>query len=138
MGHTVTAAGWRWGVPARIVALQLAATVLVAAAGLWWSQSAALSALLGGVAVFVPNACFAFWLGRGEAGADAAGATRAAAALFGQWLAKLGLTVALLLGVVVAIEVVPAAFVAGLAVTLLAPLAMPWTGGQRRGGASGR
>lgn len=130
MGHTVTVAGRRWGVPARVVALQFAATVLIAAAGLWWSQSATLSALLGGVVVFVPNACFAFWLGRAKPGADVEGASRAAAALLGQWAAKLALTVALLLGVVVTVDVIPAAFVAGLLVASLAPLAMPWTGGQ--------
>ena len=123
MGHTVTAAGRRWGVPARIVAMQLAATVLVAAAALWWRPGAAFSALLGGAVAVVPNICFAFCLGRGEAAVDGVGAARAGAVLLGQWLAKFLLTGALVLAAIAMVDLVAAAFVVGLAGALLAPLA---------------
>lgn len=103
--------------------MQLVATGLVTAAALWWSPRAAFSALLGGVAVLVPNACFAFWLGRGGTAADGLAAAQAAAGLLGQWLAKVVLTVALLLAAIAMVDVAAAAFVIGLAAALLAPVA---------------
>ena len=123
MGHTATADDRRWGVPARVIALQLGAATLVALVALWWGADAAVSALLGGVVAVVPNAWFAWRLRGGEAAGDQSAVARAAAGLFGQWLVKLALTVTLMLAAITLLDAIGPAFFVGLAAALLAPLA---------------
>ena len=124
MSHSATAGAVRCGVPFRVVALQAAATALAAAVALAWGAEAVVSVLLGGAVAVVPNACFA-WTLRGGGGADGAGAMRAAAGVLLRWIGKMALTVGLLVLAVGFLTPVYAAFVAGLAVALLAPLGAP-------------
>ena len=123
MSHSATAGAARCGVPFRVVALQAAATALAAAVALAWGGEAVVSVLLGGAVAVVPNACFA-WTLRGG-GADGAGAMRAAAGVLLRWVGKMALTVGLLVLALGFLTPVYAAFVAGLAVALLAPLGAP-------------
>jgi len=117
----------RWGTPIRVVGLQVAVTLLVAAAALAWGVDAAWSSLLGGIAAFVPNAYFAWAASRAGHPADGqAGeqdqAVREAGRLLARWVVKIMLAVALL---VVALTVVGAGglgFFVGLGAALMAPL----------------
>lgn len=124
MSHSATAGAVRCGVPFRVVALQAAATALAAAVALAWGAEAVVSVLLGGAVAVVPNACFA-WTLRGGSDADGAGAMRAAAGVLLRWIGKMALTVGLLVLALGFLTPVYAAFVAGLAVALLAPLGAP-------------
>ncbi len=121
MSQSATADESRWGVPFRVVALQVAATALTAGVALAWGGAAAASALLGGAVACVPNACFA-WTLRGGDGAAAMGA---AAGVLVRWVGKIALTVGLLMAALVFLAPAPEAFVAGLAVALLAPFGAP-------------
>lgn len=127
MGHIATADETRWGVRARVLALQAGATVLVAGVALFWGKDAAWAALVGGAVAVLPNAAFAWMLGRGG-GVAAAQAARA----LGQWLGKVALTVGLLVVAIAHLEVGGVWFVAGLAAALLAPLGVPFTGALGR------
>ncbi len=124
----MTASGPRWGVPVRVVVLQAAVALLVVALALPWGVDEAKSALLGGVAAWLPNAYFAWRLTR-FAGAAGQYAVRAAALVLGQWAAKLALTVALLAAALVVADAGGLSFFAGLGAVLLAPLASPLLGG---------
>lgn len=124
MNHSATAGEARCGVPFRVVALQAAATALTGAIALAWGADAAASALLGGAVAVVPNACFA-WTLRGGGAADGAAASSAAAGVLLRWVGKMALTVGLLVLALVFLSPAPAAFVAGLAVAVLAPLGAP-------------
>ena len=132
--------GRRWGTPVRVVALQAAVTVVVAALALAWSIDEAKSALLGGLVAFLPNAYFARAASRaGPGGQDAAqDAVVEGGRFLGRWLVKMGLMVALL---VVALGVLGAGslgFFLGLVAVLIAPLASPLVGGatgEEKGGA---
>lgn len=130
--------GRRWGTPVRVVALQAAVTVAVAALALAWSVDEAKSAFLGGLVAFLPNAYFAWAASRaGRGGQDATQeAVIEGGKFLGRWLVKMGLMVALL---VVALAVLGAGslgFFVGLIATLIAPLASPLVGGTgaERGG----
>ncbi|MDE0053424.1 MAG: ATP synthase subunit I [Gammaproteobacteria bacterium] len=135
--------GRRWGTPVRIVALQAAVTVVVAALALAWSVDEAKSAFLGGLVALLPNAYFAWAASRaGRGGQDAAQeAVIEGGKFLGRWLVKMGLMVALL---VVALGVLGAGslgFFVGLVAALLAPLATPLVGGTtgvERGGSQPR
>ena len=94
---------------------------MAALVALWWGASAAVSALLGGAVAVVPNAWFAWRLRGGEAADDQSAAR--AAGLIGQWLVKLALTIALMLGAITLLDPIGPAFFVGLAAALLAPLA---------------
>ena len=124
MSQSATADESRWGVPFRVVALQVAATALTAGVALAWGGAAAASALLGGAVACVPNACFA-WTLRGSGAEDGAAALGAAAGVLVRWVGKMALTVGLLVAALVFLAPAHAAFVAGLAVALLAPLGAP-------------
>ena len=131
--------GRRWGTPVRVVALQAAVTVVVAALALAWGVDEAKSAFLGGLVAFLPNAYFAWAASR--AGRGRQDATQEAVVeggkFLGRWLVKMGLMVVLL---VVALGVLGAGslgFFIGLVATLMAPLASPLVGGttgEERGG----
>ena len=131
--------GRRWGTPVRVVALQAAVTVVVAALAVAWSVDEAKSAFLGGLVALLPNAYFA-WAAScaGRGGQDAAQEAVVEGGKFlGRWLVKMGLMVALL---VVALAVLGAGglgFFVGLIATLMAPLASPLvvgtTGAERSG-----
>ena len=123
--------GRRWGTPVRVVALQAAVTVVVAALALAWSVDEAKSAFLGGLVALLPNAYFAWAASRaGRGGQDAAQeAVIEGGKFLARWLVKMGLMVALL---VVALGILGAGslgFFVGLVATLLAPLATPLVGG---------
>ena len=122
----------RWGTPVRVVALQAAVTLVVAALALAWSVDEAKSAFLGGLVAFLPNAYFA-WVasraGRGEQDA-AQEAVVEGGRFLGRWLVKMGLTVTLL---VVALAVLGAGslgFFVGLIAALLAQLGWPFLDGD--------
>lgn len=126
-----TGSGRRWGTPVRVVALQAAVTVVVAALALAWSVDEAKSAFLGGLVALLPNAYFAWAASRtGRGKQDAAQEAVVEGGKFlGRWLVKMGLMVALL---VVALAVLGAGslgFFVGLIATLIAPLASPLVGG---------
>ena len=125
MSQSATADESRWGVPFRVVALQVAATALTAGVALAWGGAAAASALLGGAVACVPNACFAWTLRGGGGAEDGTAALGAAAGVLVRWVGKMALTVGLLVAVLVFLAPARAAFVAGLAVALLAPLCAP-------------
>lgn len=123
MSQPATAGEAPCGVPFRVVALQAAATALAAAVALAWGANAAASVLLGGAVAVVPNACFAWTLRDGAA--DGVAAASAAAGVLLRWVGKMALTVGLLVLALVFLSPAPAAFVAGLAVAVLAPLGAP-------------
>lgn len=106
-------------------------TGLSAALASFWGVDAALTLFFGGAVAFLPNAFFAL-----AALAMAHGKLPArveAAALLGGWIAKLVLTVALLLIAIAVANVGGGAFFVGLAVSLTTPLAMALAGEQVRG-----
>ena len=111
--------------PFRVVALQVAATALAAGLALAWGAPAAASALLGGAVACLPNAYFAWTLRRGNGARDGGVAMGAAAGVLVGWLGKVALTVGLVVVALVFLAPAPEAFVAGLAVALLAPLGAP-------------
>ena len=118
--------GRRWGTPVRVVALQVAVTVAVAALALIWSVDEARSALLGGIVAFLPNAYFAWAAGRGGRGLDAEhGAVIEGGKFLGRWLVKMGLMVALLVGSLAVFRAGSLGFFVGLVAALMAPLAAP-------------
>lgn len=125
MSQSATADESRWGVPFRVVALQVAATTLVAAVALAWSAPAATSALLGGAVACLPNACFAWTLRGGNGTKDSAAAVGLAAGVLLGWVGKMALTAGLLVVALVFLNPAREAFVAGLAAALLAPLGAP-------------
>ena len=118
--------------PLRVVGLQVAVAVLVAALMLIWSADEAMSALLGGFAVVLPNAYFAWAATRPlrRTGAAAHEAVREAGKLLGRWVVKIALTVALLVAAIVVADAGSLGFFAGLGVALLAQLASPLVGGN--------
>ena len=117
--------------PLRVVGLQAAVAVLVAALMLIWSADEAMSALWGGVAVVLPNAYFAWAATRPlRTGAAAHEAVREAGKLLGRWVVKIALTVALLVAAIVVADAGSLGFFAGLGVALLAQLASPLVGGN--------
>ena len=119
----------RPNIPVRVVGLQIVATVMTAVPALIWGLDMAKAVFLGGMAAFLPNACFAGVLARCGRGAPERpaqhGAILAGSRLLGQWIAKVALTVALLALLIVEAEVVGLGFFIGLSVALLAPLAAP-------------
>ncbi|MCY3840140.1 MAG: ATP synthase subunit I [Gammaproteobacteria bacterium] len=131
--------GRRWGTPVRVVALQAAVTVAVAALALAWSVDEAKSAFLGGLVALLPNAYFAWAASRaGRGGQDAAQEAVVEGGKFlGRWLVKMGLMVALLVVALVVLRAGSLGFFVGLIATLIAPLASPLVGGTtgaERGG----
>lgn len=98
---------------------------LAAGVALAWGVPAAASALLGGAVACLPNACFAWTLRSGNDAQDGAVAMGAAAGMLVRWVGKVVLTVGLLVVALVFLAPAPEAFVAGLAVALLAPLGAP-------------
>ncbi|MDE0659123.1 MAG: ATP synthase subunit I [Gammaproteobacteria bacterium] len=130
--------GRRWGTPVRVVALQAAVTVVVAALALAWSVDEAKSAFLGGLVAFLPNAYFAWAASRaGRGGQDAAQEAVVEGGKFlGRWLVKMGLMVALLVVAVAVFKVGSLGFLIGLIGALMAPLAAPfgWLSGSAGGG----
>lgn len=119
----------RPNIPLRVVGLQIVATLATAVLALIWGLDMAKAVFLGGMAAFLPNACFAGVLARCGRGAPERaaqhGAILAGGRLLGQWIAKVALTVALLALLIVEAEVVGLGFFIGLSVALLAPLAAP-------------
>ena len=119
--------GRRWGTPVRVVALQAAVTVVVAALALAWSVDEAKSAFLGGLVAFLPNAYFAWAASR--AGRSVQDATQDAVIeggkFLGGWLVKMGLMLALLIVAVAVFKVGSLGFLIGLVAALMAPLAAP-------------
>ncbi|MYJ74799.1 MAG: hypothetical protein F4089_06695 [Gammaproteobacteria bacterium] len=125
--------GRRWGTPVRVVAVQAAVTVVVAALALLWSVDEAKSAFLGGLVAFLPNAYFAWAAGRaGSGGRDAAQEAVVEGGKFlGRWLVKTVLMVALLVVAVAVLKVGSLGFLIGLAAALMAPLAAPLVAADR-------
>ena len=111
--------------PLLVVGGQVAVTGLSAALASIWGVDAAKAVFFGGAVAFLPNAVFAL----GTAAMARAGgrlpATVEAAGLLGGWVAKLVLTVALLLVAIAVAKVGSGAFFIGLAVALATPLAVP-------------
>ncbi len=123
--------GRRWGTPVRVVALQAAATVVVAAVALAWSVDEAKSAFLGGLVALLPNAYFAWAASRaGRGGQDAAqeAVVEGGKFLF-RWLVKMGLMVVLLVVALGFLGAGSLGFFVGLVATLIVPLASPLVGG---------
>lgn len=105
-----------------VVGGQVAVTGLAAALALISGVDAAVAVFFGGAVAFLPNAVFALAM----AGVDGKlPATVEAAALLGGWVAKLLLTVVLLLLAIAVANLGGAAFFVGLAVSLATPLALP-------------
>ena len=127
--------GRRWGTPVRVVALQAAVTVVVAALALAWSVDEAKSAFLGGLVAFLPNAYYAWAASRaGVGGQDAAQkAVIEGGKFLGRWLIKMGLVVALLVVALTVLKAGSLGFFIGLIAALLAPLATPLLGGKANG-----
>lgn len=107
--------------PLRVVGGQVAVTVVAAALALIWSAEAAKAVFAGGAVAFLPNALFALAV---ERVAD----PEAAVALFGRWVVKLVLTVALLALALGVADLRFGAFFVGLGVALAMPLAAPLLG----------
>ena len=111
--------------PLLVVGGQVAVTGLSAALASIWGVDAVKAVFFGGAVAFLPNAVFAL----GAAAMARAGgklpATVEAAGLLGGWVAKLALTVALLLAAIAVAKVGSGAFFVGLAVSLATPLAAP-------------
>ena len=110
-----------------MVGLQAVATLLASAAVLAWRTDEAVPALLGGMVAFLPNAYFAWAITR-VGPSDTAYVVLAGRAL-GQWVAKVALTVALLVAAFVA-GVGGVGFFIGLGVALLAMLGAPLVAGD--------
>lgn len=128
--------GRRWGTPVRVVALQAAVTVVVAALALAWSVDEAKSAFLGGLVALLPNAYFAWAASRaGRGGQDAAQeAVIEGGKFLGRWLVKMGLVVALLVVALAVFKAGSLGFLIGLAGALMAPLAAPFVAADRVAG----
>ena len=119
------------GLPLLVVGGQVVLTGLSAALASIWGVDAALALFFGGAVAFLPNAFFALAalaLAHGKLPARVE-----AAALLGGWVAKLVLTVALLLIAIAVAKVGGGAFFVGLAVSLATPLALAVAGEQVRG-----
>ena len=129
----MTASGPRWGVPARVVALQAVVALLAAVLALIGSVDAAKSALLGGIAAWLPNAYFAWRLTRPVRQTNDA-AVRLVGRTLGWWAVKMALTITLLVAVLAVADVDGLGFILGLVAVLLAPLAAPLLGGDEPSG----
>ena len=117
--------------PLRVVGLQAAATVAVAALMLAAGVDEAMSALWGGSAVVLPNAYFAWGATRRLAeGQLAHEALREAGGLIIRWVVKVALTAALLVVAIVVLDAGGLGFFVGLVTALLAQLASPLIGGN--------
>ena len=127
--------GRRWGTPVRVVALQAAVTVVVAALALAWSADEAKSVFLGGLAAFLPNAYYAWAASRsGRGGQDAAqDAVIEGGKFLGRWLVKMGLVVVLLVVALTVLKAGSLGFFIGLIAALVAPLATPLVSGKANG-----
>ena len=130
-----TGSGRRWGTPVRVVALQAAVTVVVAALALAWSVDEAKSAFLGGLVAFLPNAYYAWAASRaGRGGQDAAqDAVIEGGKFLGRWLVKMGLVVVLLVVALTVLKAGSLGFFIGLIAALVAPLATPLVSGKANG-----
>ena len=115
--------------PVRVVGLQVFVTLAMAALGLIWGGDAAVAVFLGGAVVFLPNAYFAWAILRTRVREEGQPARQIAALatgrLLGQWLAKIALTVALMMVVLAAGGMASLGFFVGLSAALLAQLAAP-------------
>ena len=107
--------------PLRVVGGQVAVTVVAAALALIWNAEAAKAVFVGGAVAFLPNALFALAVER-------VAEPEAAVALFGRWVVKLVLTVALLALALGVADLRFGAFFVGLGVALAMPLAAPLLG----------
>ena len=117
--------------PLRVVGLQAAVTAAAAVLMLIGGVDEARSALLGGFAVVLPNAYFAWAATRPlRPGPDEREAVLAAGGLIGRWVVKIALTVALLVAAIVVADAGGLGFFVGLSAALLAPLASPLVGGN--------
>ena len=117
--------------PIRVVGLQAAVTVAVAALMLVGGVDEAKSALLGGFAVVLPNAYFAWAAMRPlRPSPDEHEAMLAAGGLIGRWVVKIALTVGLLVAAIVVADAGGLGFFVGLSAALLAQLASPLVGGN--------
>ena len=128
-----TGSEMRSDAPVRVVGLQVVVTFALAALALIWGVDAAKAVLLGGAVALLPNAWFAWAVARGGRGANEQSTRQAAvsagARVLGQWIAKVALTVALMVLVIVKTDVAGLGFFVGLGVALLAQLAVPLVGG---------
>lgn len=109
----------------RVVGLQVVAMLALTLLALAWGADAAKAVFLGGAVALVPNGCFAWAVVRSGGSASEQGAVLAGGRLFGQWLAKVALTVALMVLIFANAQVSGLGFFIGLGVTLLVPLAAP-------------
>lgn len=117
--------------PIRVVGLQAAVTLAVAALMLVGGVDEAKSAFLGGFAVVLPNAYFAWAAMRPlRPSPDEREAMLAASGLIGRWVVKIALTVALLVAAIVVVDAGGLGFFVGLSAALLAQLASPLVGGN--------
>lgn len=117
--------------PVRVVDLQAAVTAAVAALMLVGGVDEAKSALLGGFAVVLPNAYFAWAAMRPlRPRPTEQEAMLAAGGLIGRWVVKIALTVVLLVAAIVVADAGGLGFFVGLGAALLAPLASPLVGGD--------
>ena len=117
--------------PVRVVGLQAAVTAAVAALMLVGGVDEAKSALLGGFAVVLPNAYFAWAAMRPlRPRPTEQEAMLAAGGLIGRWVVKIALTVVLLVAAIVVADAGGLGFFVGLGAALLAPLASPLVGGD--------
>ena len=117
--------------PIRVVGLQAAVAVAVAALMLIGGVDEAKSALLGGFVVVLPNATFAWAATRPlRRGADDRAASLEAYRLIGRWVVKIALTVALLVAAIVLADAGGLGFFVGLGAALLAQFASPLVGGS--------
>ena len=116
--------------PIRVVGLQSAVAIAVAALMLIGGVDEAKSALLGGFVVVLPNAYFAWAATRPLRRTDDQAALLEAGRLIGRWGVKIALTVALLVAAIVLADAGGLGFFVGLGTTLLAQLASPLVGGN--------
>ena len=116
--------------PIRVVGLQSAVAIAVAALMLIGGVDEAKSALLGGFVVVLPNAYFAWAATRPLRGGTDEHAVLEAGRLIGRWVVKIALTVALLVAAIVLADAGGLGFFVGLGAALLAPLASPLVGGN--------
>ena len=117
--------------PIRVVGLQSAVAIAVAALMLIGGVDEAKSALLGGFVVVLPNAYFAWAATRPlRRATDDHAALLEAGRLIGRWVVKIALTVALLVAAIVLADAGGLGFFVGLGATLLAQLASPLIGGN--------
>ena len=125
--------GGRRSGPLRIVGLQAGVALAVVAMASIWGLESGRSALLGALAVVLPNAFFAWGAMRPlrrsalESAAEQE-AMLAAGRFLGRWIAKMALTVALLAAAIVWLDAGGLAFFVGLVAALLAQLAAPLVG----------